>query len=113
MNYLYSLIVKNAGLEEIHANAFDHMTNLMTLDLSGNELRAEPAALTALQYVSKIKIKQYKKLKSLQNRKNSFGNEIKNHLKLRNKENLKIFIKVLQKKVKFKKKTSETKETCL
>ncbi|KAH7707577.1 Protein LRON-14 a [Aphelenchoides avenae] len=48
MNYLYSLIVKNAGLEEIHANAFDHMTNLMTLDLSGNELRAEPAALTAL-----------------------------------------------------------------
>ncbi|KAE9553499.1 hypothetical protein FO519_003291 [Halicephalobus sp. NKZ332] len=48
MNYLYSLIVKNADLAEIPANAFQHLTNLMSLDLSGNKLRIEPQALFSL-----------------------------------------------------------------
>lgn len=48
MNFLYSLIVKNADLAEIPANAFQHLTNLMSLDLSGNKLRIEPQALFSL-----------------------------------------------------------------
>ena len=45
---LYNLIVKNAELKEIPANAFQGLTSLMSLDLSGNELQTEPHALFSL-----------------------------------------------------------------
>lgn len=49
MNFLYSLIIKNADLTDIPAESFEHLTNLMSLDLSGNRLRIEPHALSSLR----------------------------------------------------------------
>uniref|UniRef100_A0A914YWV2 Uncharacterized protein n=1 Tax=Panagrolaimus superbus TaxID=310955 RepID=A0A914YWV2_9BILA len=46
---LYNLIVKNADLKDIPANAFQYQSNLMSLDLSGNKLQSEPHALFSLK----------------------------------------------------------------
>ncbi|KAK0397926.1 hypothetical protein QR680_002342 [Steinernema hermaphroditum] len=48
MSQLYSLIIKNADLEQIPPTLFRPLSNLMALDLTGNKLRIEPQALGSL-----------------------------------------------------------------
>ncbi|KAK6749396.1 hypothetical protein RB195_001792 [Necator americanus] len=48
LHKLYSLIIKNARLPTIPNDLFAHTPNLMTLDMSGNELRIEPYSLKSL-----------------------------------------------------------------
>lgn len=49
LNQLYSLILRNAGLEDLPKNIFDYIPKLMTLDLSKNQLRMEPYAIRNLK----------------------------------------------------------------
>lgn len=49
LHQLYSLIIKNAKLPSIPDELFRHTPNLMTLDLTGNELRIEPYSLSSLR----------------------------------------------------------------
>ncbi|KAK6749395.1 hypothetical protein RB195_001792 [Necator americanus] len=49
LHKLYSLIIKNARLPTIPNDLFAHTPNLMTLDMSGNELRIEPYSLKSLR----------------------------------------------------------------
>ncbi|KIH67919.1 leucine Rich repeat-containing domain protein [Ancylostoma duodenale] len=48
LHQLYSLIIKNAKLPNIPDELFAHTPNLMTLDMTGNELRIEPYSLKSL-----------------------------------------------------------------
>ncbi|EYC45819.1 hypothetical protein Y032_0415g1052, partial [Ancylostoma ceylanicum] len=48
LHQLYSLIIKNAKLPTIPDELFAHTPNLMTLDMTGNELRIEPYSLKSL-----------------------------------------------------------------
>ncbi|VDM54490.1 unnamed protein product [Angiostrongylus costaricensis] len=46
---LYSLIIRNAKLSTIPDDLFAYTPNLMTLDLTGNELQIEPYSLQSLR----------------------------------------------------------------
>uniref|UniRef100_A0A1I7WY69 LRRNT domain-containing protein n=1 Tax=Heterorhabditis bacteriophora TaxID=37862 RepID=A0A1I7WY69_HETBA len=48
LHQLYSLIVKNAQLRDIPKALFSYIPNLMTLDMTGNDLRIEPYSLRSL-----------------------------------------------------------------
>ncbi|VDM47195.1 unnamed protein product [Toxocara canis] len=48
MTQLYSLIIRNARLTQLPHDIFADLSNLMALDLAGNDLRIEPYALSAL-----------------------------------------------------------------
>ncbi|ETN69503.1 leucine Rich repeat-containing domain protein, partial [Necator americanus] len=54
LHKLYSLIIKNARLPTIPNDLFAHTPNLMTLDMSGNELRIEPYSLKSLRSVFEL-----------------------------------------------------------
>ncbi|CAI4224533.1 unnamed protein product [Auanema sp. JU1783] len=49
LHKLYSLIIKNSKLDDIPKDFFGYVPNLMTLDLTGNNLRIEPYSLRSLK----------------------------------------------------------------
>ncbi|XGW31930.1 hypothetical protein V3C99_010253 [Haemonchus contortus] len=49
LHNLYSLIIKNAGVPSIPEEMLRYTPNLMTLELSGNELRFEPYSIRTLR----------------------------------------------------------------
>uniref|UniRef100_F1KWW6 Chondroadherin-like protein n=1 Tax=Ascaris suum TaxID=6253 RepID=F1KWW6_ASCSU len=48
MTQLYSLVIRNAGLMQLPRDIFNDLSNLMALDLAGNDLRIEPYAISVL-----------------------------------------------------------------
>ncbi|VDL62546.1 unnamed protein product [Nippostrongylus brasiliensis] len=49
LHKLYSLVIKNARLPAFPDELFRHTPNLITLDITGNELRIEPYSMKSLR----------------------------------------------------------------